>query len=98
MLLGQARGVAIASCVLFSLPVFEYTALQVKKSVVGYGHADKTQIAAMIKYILKLNKTPPADPSDALAIAITHINQDKLNTMFNIKNTRHGRMMTYKKD
>ncbi len=73
LLLGQARGAAISACVINKLDVTEYTALQVKQSVVGYGHAEKHQVAKMVKYLLKLNKEPNKDAADALAIALTHI-------------------------
>ena len=73
LLLGQARGVAIAACVLNNLDITEYTALQVKQSVVGYGHAEKEQVGKMVKYLLKLNGEPQKDAADALAIAICHI-------------------------
>lgn len=72
LLLGQARGAAIAACVLHDIDVTEYTALQVKKSVVGYGHAEKHQVAKMVKYLLNLSAEPKADAADALAIALTH--------------------------
>ncbi len=72
LLLGQARGVAIAAAVLANLPVAEYTALQIKQSVVGHGHADKIQVQAMIKYLLKLEGTPQSDAADALAAALCY--------------------------
>ena len=72
LLLGQARGCAITACVLHNIDVSEYTALQIKKSVVGYGHAEKSQVAKMVKYLLNLNQEPKADAADALAIALTH--------------------------
>ena len=72
LLLGQARGCAISSCVLNNLNITEYTALQIKKTVVGYGHADKIQVSKMVKFILKLKNAPQKDSSDALAIALTH--------------------------
>lgn len=74
LLLGHARGVAIASALDASLPVFQYTALQVKKAVVGYGRAEKSQVQAMLKVLLKLAEEPrPADAADALAVALTHV-------------------------
>ena len=73
LLLGQARGAAITSCVLHELDVAEYTALQIKKSVVGYGHAEKEQVAKMVRYLLHLNGEPTADAADALAIALTYV-------------------------
>jgi crossover junction endodeoxyribonuclease RuvC len=70
--LGQARGAAICAGVLGELPVFEYTALQVKQAVVGNGHATKEQVQEMVRRLLKLNGTPQADAADALACAICH--------------------------
>jgi crossover junction endodeoxyribonuclease RuvC len=70
--LGQARGVALAAPAGAGLPVYEYEANAVKKSVVGAGHADKTQIAAMIRVLLPRAGELAADAADALAIAITH--------------------------
>ena len=73
LLLGQARGAAITSCVLLDVGVVEYTALQIKKSVVGYGHAEKSQVAKMVQYLLSLNGVPKADAADALAVALTYV-------------------------
>ncbi|MEI7613685.1 MAG: crossover junction endodeoxyribonuclease RuvC [Betaproteobacteria bacterium] len=72
LLLGQARGAAIAALVAGGLEVAEYTALQVKQAVVGNGHADKTQVQHMVCRLLTLNKAPSADAADALACAIAH--------------------------
>ena len=72
LLLGQARGAAICAVVMARLPVSEYTALQVKQSVVGLGHARKEQVQEMVKRLLRLPKAPGADASDALACAICH--------------------------
>lgn len=72
LLLGQARGAAICAAVLADLPVAEYTALQVKQSVVGNGHADKAQVQSMVTRLLKLSGTPSPDAADALACAICH--------------------------
>jgi len=74
LLLGQARGAALSALVLANLPIAEYTALQVKQSVVGNGHAGKEQVQAMVVRLLKLNGTPQADAADALAVALTHAN------------------------
>jgi crossover junction endodeoxyribonuclease RuvC len=70
--LGQARGAAICAAVLAGLPVAEYTALQVKKSVVGNGHAAKEQVQHMVRQLLALPGAPGADAADALACAICH--------------------------
>jgi crossover junction endodeoxyribonuclease RuvC len=72
LLLGQARGAALAALVLAGLPVAEYTALQMKKAVVGHGLAAKAQIQAMVQRLLRLPGLPGPDAADALGIAITH--------------------------
>jgi len=72
LLLGQARGALIAALTHMGLPVFEYTALQVKQAVVGNGHADKTQVQHMVRRLLNLPAEPSADAADALACAICH--------------------------
>ncbi|MBQ6624748.1 MAG: crossover junction endodeoxyribonuclease RuvC [Clostridia bacterium] len=70
---GQARGVLMLAAQKSNLEVFEYTPLQVKQSVVGYGRAEKKQIQEMTRVILKLDKIPkPDDVADALAVAICH--------------------------
>ncbi len=69
----QARGVAIVVCETLKLPIFEYTPLQVKQALTGYGRADKNQVQAMVKAICKLKEIPkPDDVADALATAICH--------------------------
>lgn len=70
--LGQARGTAICAAVLAGLPVAEYTALQVKQSVVGKGHAGKEQVQHMVRRLLALPGNPSPDAADALACAICH--------------------------
>ena len=72
IVLGQARGVALLAPGLAGLTVAEYAANSVKKSVVGRGHADKTQVAAMVKVLLPKCGSPAADEADALAVAICH--------------------------
>jgi crossover junction endodeoxyribonuclease RuvC len=70
---GQARGVILLAAANAGLPIFEYTPLQVKQSITGYGRAEKNQIQAMVKMLLKLKEIPkPDDAADALAIALTH--------------------------
>ena len=76
--LGQARGTAICAAVLAGLPVAEYTALQVKQSVVGNGHAKKEQVLHMVKRLLALPGDPGADAADALACAICHAHGSRL--------------------
>lgn len=71
----QARGVIVLACVKCGVKLHEYTPLQVKMSVVGYGRAEKAQIMDMTKRLLGLRKTPkPDDAADALAIALCHAN------------------------
>jgi crossover junction endodeoxyribonuclease RuvC len=72
LLLGQARGAALAALVSTDLPVAEYTALQMKKSVVGHGLATKAQVQAMVCRLLALPGCPGADAADALGLAIVH--------------------------
>ena len=69
----QARGVILLACAKSNIPIYEYTPLQVKMSVVGYGRAEKKQVQEMTRSILKLSKIPkPDDAADALAIAVCH--------------------------
>ena len=72
LMLGQARGAAVAALVLAGLPVADYTALQVKQSVVGNGHADKEQVGLMVQRHLRLSGVPQSDAADALGVALTH--------------------------
>lgn len=75
MTVSQARGVILLSCQQKSLEIFEYTPLQVKQAVTGYGRAEKKQVQQMVKAILSLKEIPkPDDAADAIAIAICHIN------------------------
>lgn len=70
---GQARGVVLLVVARARLPIVEYTPLQVKQAVTGYGRADKKQVQHMVQSILHLKSLPrPDDAADALAIAITH--------------------------
>ena len=70
----QVRGVVIFSGANNGLSIYEYSPLEVKKAVVGYGRAEKRQVQVMVKAILKLPALPPADAADALATAICHAN------------------------
>lgn len=71
--LGQARGVAIVACVQQGLEVYEYAPNQIKKAVVGQGHANKMQVQYMVKTLLSLPGVPQEDAADALAVALCHI-------------------------
>lgn len=72
LLLGQARGSCLTALVASDLPVSEYTALQLKKAVTGYGRASKPQIQEMVKRLLQLPGLPGKDAADALGLCITH--------------------------
>ena len=77
--LGQTRGVALLAAANSCLQVAEYSPLQIKQSVVGYGRADKNQVQDMVTMLLRLKEKPdPFDASDALATAICHIHHDGL--------------------
>ncbi|GLR72061.1 crossover junction endodeoxyribonuclease RuvC [Agaribacter marinus] len=92
--LGQARGAAIVAATSANMPVFEYSARQIKQSVVGKGNADKTQVQHMVTHILKLNKTPQADAADALAVALCHLHteQSMIRLSGQAKKTVRGRL------
>ena len=69
----HGRGVLLLACQQKGIPIFEYTPLQVKQSVVGYGRAEKRQVMDMVKRLLHLERIPhPDDAADALAIALCH--------------------------
>jgi crossover junction endodeoxyribonuclease RuvC len=79
---GQARGVILLAAEQAGLEIAEYTPLQVKQGVVGYGRAEKLQIQEMVKMLLCLNELPkPDDAADALAIAICHAHSRKVNAL-----------------
>ena len=70
---GHVRGVAILAGKYSVSPVYEYSPLEIKKAVVGYGRAEKGQVQMMVRAILNLSELPPPDAADALAVAICHI-------------------------
>jgi crossover junction endodeoxyribonuclease RuvC len=72
LVLGEARGVALLAPALAGLEVAEYAANTIKKSVVGKGHAEKAQVAAMVRVLLPASGDQAADAADALAVAICH--------------------------
>ena len=79
---GQARGVIILAAVQNHVPVYEYTPLQVKQALTGYGRASKSQIQQMMKSMLALTEIPkPDDVADALAIAVCHGNSMRFNSI-----------------
>ncbi len=79
---GHGRGVAVLAAAKSGIDIFEYTPLQVKQSVVGYGRAEKAQIQQMVKAILNLPAIPkPDDVADALAVAICHGNSHRMGSL-----------------
>ena len=85
IVVGQARGVAILAAAQRNLEIFEYTPLQVKQGVVGYGRADKKQVQVMVKTFLNLKTVPkPDDVADALAVAICHAHTGRMGNMFKL--------------
>lgn len=76
---GQARGVVLLAMADGGLPVHEYTPLQVKQAVVGYGRAEKAQVQELVKLLLGLEAVPqPDDAADALAVAICHLHSARM--------------------
>lgn len=90
----QARGVILLACQLLKIPVFEYTPLQVKCAVTGYGQATKDQVMKMTQRLLRLSEIPkPDDTADALAIAICHTQargSQLANLLINKQNMRNA--------
>jgi len=78
LLLGQARGAVLTALTFSGLAVTEYTALQIKQSIVGHGKAKKEQVQEMVKRLLNLPGIPSADAADALAAALTHAQTNPL--------------------
>jgi crossover junction endodeoxyribonuclease RuvC len=79
---GEARGIALLALAEQNIKISEYTPLEVKLAVAGYGGADKGQVQQMVRMILELNEVPsPDDAADALAIAICHIHSNRLKSI-----------------
>lgn len=79
----QARGVLLLTAVKQCGRLYEYTPMQIKQAITGYGGADKRQIQQMVRILLKLNEIPkPDDAADALAVALTHAHTDRLSGEF----------------
>jgi len=80
---GQARGVILLALAEAGLPVYEYTPLEVKQAVVGYGGADKNQVQQMVRALLGLKEVPqPDDAADALAVAICHLHSHRWRSLY----------------
>lgn len=83
IIIGHARGAAVVACAGSGIDLYEYTPLQVKQSVVGYGRADKHQVQQMVKLLLNLKVVPqPDDAADALAVAVCHIHSSQMGRKF----------------
>lgn len=79
---GQSRGVVILTAALAGIEVSEYTPIQIKEAVSGYGHAEKAQVQRMVKVLLGLEEVPkPDDAADALALAICHLNSYRISNL-----------------
>ena len=86
MAVSAARGVALVAVVRRTQQLYEYTPMQIKQAVTGYGGADKHQVQHMVKLLLHMNDIArPDDAADALAVAITHANSQHAKDMFRIK-------------
>lgn len=91
--LGHARGVAILAAASAELEVAEYTPLQVKSAVVGYGRASKSQVQQMVKALLKLPEIAQEDASDALAVAICHAHTGSLSAQLSEQSQQSNRRL-----
>ena len=86
LMVGAARGAAIIAAAEYTDNLYEYTPMQIKQAVTGYGKADKKQIQQMVKMLLKLDQIPkPDDAADAIACAITHCQAGALKSQFLMK-------------
>ncbi|MBE6598071.1 MAG: crossover junction endodeoxyribonuclease RuvC [Ruminococcaceae bacterium] len=95
IIVAEARGVLLLAARLHNVPIYEYTPLQIKQSVVGYGRAEKHQVISMVTVFLHLEKPPkPDDTADALACAITHGNtgSSRLADFYNHPTTMAGKI------
>ena len=86
MAVSMARGVALVAVVERTPNLYEYTPMQIKQAVTGYGGADKHQVQHMVKLLLHLEQVPrPDDAADAVAVALTHANSQQAKHLFKIK-------------
>ena len=84
--LGQARGAVLVAAARAGVEVFEYSPLEIKSALVGYGRAEKQQVQEMVRVLLRMKKAPePLDASDALAVAICHVNIASTRARFSSK-------------
>ena len=86
IVVAEARGVALAACAEYTENLYEYTPMQIKQAITGYGKADKVQMQNMVKLLLRMETVAkPDDAADALAVAITHCNCSHAKEMYRIK-------------
>lgn len=86
IVVAEARGVALAACAEYTENLYEYTPMQIKQAITGYGKADKVQMQNMVKLLLRMDHiAKPDDAADALAVAITHCNCSHAKEMYRIK-------------
>lgn len=86
LMVGAARGAAIIAAAEYTENLYEYTPMQIKQAVTGYGKADKQQIQQMVKLLLRMDHTPkPDDAADAIACAITHAQAGPAKVQFRMK-------------
>ena len=86
MNVSAARGAALCACAEYGCPLYEYTPMQIKQAVAGYGKADKHQVQQMVKLMLNLDAVPrPDDAADAVAAALTHASTGARKEMFRMK-------------
>ena len=86
LMVGAARGAAIIAAAEYTENLYEYTPMQIKQAVTGYGKADKQQIQQMVKLLLHMDHTPkPDDAADAIACAITHAQAGPAKVQFKMK-------------
>ena len=89
--LGHARGVALLAVEQSGLPMMEYTPMQVKSAVVGYGRAEKHQVQEMVRRLLCLPEQAGSDASDALAVAICHLQSRRTTEAYDLRQVGRGR-------
>ncbi len=89
--LGHARAALLMAAINNGLDIYEYSALEVKRAVVGYGRAEKRQVQEMVTLILRIDRLLPSDASDALAVALCHIQSSKLNRVLGMEIGREKR-------
>ena len=86
LMVGAARGAAIIAAAEYTENLYEYTPMQIKQAITGYGKADKKQIQQMVKMLLRMEEIPkPDDAADAIACAITHCQAGRMREQFRMK-------------